>query len=248
MVMKTFVVEDEPHSLSRLKTLLSEIQEISIIGQADNGIQAVSEINKLRPELVFMDINLPGKNGFEVISALEYRPKIIFITAYQEYAIKAFEENAVDYLLKPISLERLQSAVNKVIQSNKTLEDNVINIIKKYMNSEKYLTRFSIKLEDEILILNQQDVFYFKAEDKYVFLCTYDKEYYYDNTLKNLEELLDPSVFLRIHKSYIVSISKIERLKKWFLSEYSVELSDKAKSSLKVGRNFLPGLKDKLHF
>ena len=248
MIMKTFVVEDEPHSLSRLKTLLSEIQEISIIGQADNGIQAVSEINKLRPELVFMDINLPGKNGFEVISALEYRPKIIFITAYQEYAIKAFEENAVDYLLKPISLERLQSAVNKVIQSNKTLEDNVIDIIKKYMNSEKYLTRFSIKLEDEILILNQQDVFYFKAEDKYVFLCTYDKEYYYDNTLKNLEELLDPSVFLRIHKSYIVSISKIERLKKWFLSEYSVELSDKTKSSLKVGRNFLPALKDKLHF
>ncbi|HPA93700.1 MAG TPA: response regulator, partial [Petrotogaceae bacterium] len=135
MIMKTFVVEDEPHSLSRLKTLLSEIQEVSIIGQADNGIQAVSEINKLRPELVFMDINLPGKNGFEVISALEYRPKIIFITAYQEYAIKAFEENAVDYLLKPISLERLQSAVNKVIQSNKTLEDNVIDIIKKYMNS-----------------------------------------------------------------------------------------------------------------
>jgi DNA-binding LytR/AlgR family response regulator len=127
---------------------------------------------------------------------------VIFVTAYQDYAIKAFEENAIDYLLKPFDLKRLKISVERAIDR-----------IKEKSNIS---TKFVVKDRDIILLIPEEKVYYFKAEDKYVFLCTNNIEYYYDDTLKDLEEKLNPQTFIRIHKSYIVSINHIKKFKKLF--------------------------------
>lgn len=249
--MKTInavIVEDESHSLERLKDLLKEFPQIQVVGQAGDGETAISLIQQLQPALVFLDIHLPEASGFEVLARLQYKPRVIFITAYDQYAIKAFEENAVDYLLKPTSRERLQKAVDRVLGHEPPAEDKTLALLKKILQRESFQSRFSIKLKEEILIIPQEEVYYFKAEEKYIFLCTRDQEYFYDATLGELEKCLDPHKFARIHKSHIVALDKIKKLKKWFLSDYLVELSDSRGTKLKTGRSYLPDLKEKLNF
>jgi len=247
MKIRSIIVEDESHSIERLKFLLKDLKNIQIIGEAQDGKAAIELINNLKPELIFLDIQLPGTSGFGVLEKISYPVMVIFVTSYDQYAIKAFEKNAVDYILKPTSKERLKKAVERVINLNKRLDENTIEVLKSMFEKSSYMTRFAVKLGDEILIIPQEDVYYFNAEDKYVFLHTYDRKFFYDATLKELEDILDPEIFCRIHKSYIVSINKIKKLKKEFFSEYSAVLDDN-KTILKVGRNFLPKLRKNLKF
>ncbi len=246
--INTVIVEDERHSLERLKDLLKEFPQIRLVGEAADGESAITLIQQLKPALVFLDIHLPEASGFEVLARLENRPRVIFITAYDQYAIKAFEENAVDYLLKPTSRERLQKAVARVLSNEQPAADKTLELLKKILQRDSYKSRFSIKLKEEILIIPEEAVYYFKAEEKYVFLCTRDQEFFYDATLGELEKSLDPHKFVRIHKSHIVALDKIKKLKKWFLSDYLVELSDSRGTKLKTGRAYLPELKQKLNF
>jgi len=145
-------------------------------------------------------------------------------------------------------VERLEKSISKVLKNNKKVDENILNILNSIIHKDSYKKRFSIKDDDEILIIPEEDIYYFKAQDKYTFLCTKSREYYYDDSLKNLEETLDPEKFIRIHKSYIVSIDKITKLKKWFLRDFSIELTDENNTVLKVGRSYLPLLKEKLNF
>lgn len=228
--------------------MLKEFPDIRVIGEAMDGLTAVDMIEHLKPGLVLLDIHLPEATGFEVLARLSHRPKVIFITAYDQYAIKAFEENAVDYLLKPISRERLHKALQRVLQGESQIDGKALELIREMLQRDVYPTRFSVKLKEEILIIPSEEVYYFKAEDKYVFLCTVDREFFYDATLSELEKVLDPGKFMRIHKSYIIALGKVKKLKKWFLSDYLVELSDDRRTTLKIGRSYLPILKQKLDF
>ena len=246
--MKTVIVEDESYSLDRLIKLLSSFDEIEIIGTAGDGETAVEIINKNKPDVVFLDIELPVFNGFEVVKKLRYKPKIVFITAYDNYAIKAFEINSIDYIMKPVEPERLKKTVQRLKEKKGGVNDDIIESLLKAIKSKEYLKLFSVKKGDEIIILPEEEVYYFKAEDKYVFLCTNDGEYFYDATLKELEDELDPGKFIRIHRSYIVSLDKISKIKKWFLGEYRVELKDKRNTTLKISRSYLPKVKRKLNF
>lgn len=248
MNIDTVIVEDERHSLERLKDMLKEFPGIRVIGEAMDGVTAVEMIERLKPGLVLLDIHLPEATGFEVLARLSHRPRVIFITAYDQYAIKAFEENAVDYLLKPISRERLQKALQRVLHGEPQVDGKTLELIREMLQRDIYPTRFSVKLKEEILIIPWEEVYYFKAEDKYVFLCTVNREFFYDATLSELEKVLDPGKFMRIHKSYIIALEKVKKLKKWFLSDYLVELSDDRRTTLKIGRSYLPLLKQKLDF
>jgi DNA-binding LytR/AlgR family response regulator len=248
MNIKAIIVEDEQNSLERIKFLLKSYEEIVIIGDASDGETAVEIINRLKPDLIFLDIQLPVINGFEVIDRIKYRPMIVFTTAYDQYALKAFDVNGIDYLLKPISKEKLDRAIKRVLNNKININDNIFSAIKDIVKKKVYLKRFSIKSKDEILIIPQEDVCYFKAEDKYVFLCTIEKEYFYDATIKELEKMLDPEIFLRIHRSYIISIDKIKKIDKWFLGEYKVKLSGENETSLKISRSYLPKVRKILRF
>jgi DNA-binding LytR/AlgR family response regulator len=242
MLINTIIVEDEEHSLNRLKKLLTNFDYIKLIGEAKSGNEAIDLIEKHKPDLIFLDINLPEKDGFDILKELSYEPLVIFVTAYQEYAIKAFEENAVDYLLKPFDLKRLKISIERVIERKQVINKSLLEKI----NHSNYLRKFSVKDRSIISIISEEEIYYFKAEDKYVFLCTKNEEYYYDDTLKKLEEFLDPEKFIRIHKSYIVSIEHIKRFKKYFTRDYILELDNGVE--LKIGRSYLHNIKEKFKF
>lgn len=248
MKIKTFVAEDEPHSLTRLKGLLEEFPELSVVGEARNGINAIKKIDDIRPDLVFLDIHMPGATGFEVLERISENPMVVFITAYDIYAIKAFEENAVDYILKPLSKDRLRRTVDRVIRLNSRLGDMDLEKLRLVIKGKDIIRRFIIKTGDEIQIIPEEEVLYFSAEDKYVFLHTADNRYFFDMTLKELEESLDPDKFCRIHKSWIISLDKIEKMRKWFHGEYIVELKNLPDTSLKVSRSYKAALQEKLRF
>jgi two-component system LytT family response regulator len=248
MKIRTLIVEDEHPAMERMKNLLIGFPEIEIIGEAEDGTSAVKLISDLKPELVFLDIRLPELSGFQVLERITYHPKIIFVTAYDEYAIKAFEENAVDYLLKPTSEGRVKKAIDKVVSMKSSVEPHLLSILKSMMDRNKYPEQFSVKVRDEILLIPADAVYWFHSSDKYVFLKTFDTEYFLDFTLRKLEEILDPGKFLRIHKSVIVSAAHIDKLKKSFTGKYSIVMKDNKKTSLEIGRTYLPLLKEKFNF
>ena len=177
--MTTILIDDEKLAVSRLKRLLTEYGDtIEIIGEAHNGIEGLETIERLKPELIFLDIEMPGMNGFEMLSNLSFSPLVVFATAYDEYAIRAFEENSIDYLLKPIEKERLEITIQK-LKKNKTHPilgfDNVQLLkILEQIKPKKEMVSISVKTGDKILLLRLEDISYFEAEDKYIFLNTKD--------------------------------------------------------------------------
>ena len=238
--MRAVIVEDEEPSRQRLRELLSELG-IEIVGEAADGKEALEVIERSLPDVVFLDINLPELSGIEVLERLSFRPKVIFVTAYDQYAVRAFEENAVDYILKPFSKERLAKAIEKA----KSPDEKLLEILRKV--SQKYMRKFPAKLGGEIFIIPEEEVFYFKAEEKYVFLYTDEKEYFLDFTLRELEEKLDPEKFCRVHRSYIVALDKVERISRWFKGTYVLVLKDRRRTKIKIGRNYYPELKRRLN-
>lgn len=247
MTLRTVIVEDELPSLNRLKELLENIDHIELVGCAQDGEEAVKLINETKPDLALLDIQLPVFTSFEVLNRLKHRPNIIFITAYDQYAIKAFEENAVDYLLKPTSADRLTKAIKRVDQ-NKNNNLDLVSILKDALKDDSFSDRFSIKLGDQIIFVHEDEVLYFHAEDKYVFLNTENDKYIVDLTLKDLTLKLDPEKFLRTHKSYIIAIDKIKRIKRTFPGKYKIQLAGASNVTLEIGRTFLPDVRNRLEF
>lgn len=237
------IVEDNIDSLTELKTLLKDFDHLHLIGEARDGDNAVDLIDNRKPDLLFLDIELPGRNGFEILKSIHHEPMVIFVSAYDQYAVKAFEANGIDYILKPVSQERLRQAVERVLKLHKTVNTDMMEVLEYIMKKKHMELRFFIKQGDQILIIPQQDVFYFNAEEKYVFLNTETDRFFYDSTLKKLEESLDPCLFLRVNRSHIVSIRKILGLKKGLFGEYKAILDDSRHSTIKISKYYLPKLK-----
>lgn len=214
--IRTLVVDDEKPARDRLTLALKAIPDIAVIGEAVNGAQAVELIRELKPQLVFLDVQMPIMNGFEVLQHCRTRPLVIFTTAYDEYALRAFEVHAIDYLLKPYDKERLRSAVEHaverlIVSKDKHQEDGVSELISEYRRSKPYLSRLSIKLAGAYRIIPVEQVDFFKADDGLVFWVESGRRYLVDETLSGLEEELDPTLFLRIHRNAIANLAKIVR-------------------------------------
>lgn len=248
MILRTVIVEDEPHARARLKDLLANFPEVLVAGEAGDGAQAVEIIGRLRPELVLLDIEMPGFSGLEVLQRLHHRPLVIFITAYDQYAVQAFEANAVDYLLKPFTVERLEQALERVRQRGRFMDENLLAELQRRLLPKQYLHHFAVKHDEEILLVPEDEVFFFLAEDKYVFLYTANRRFFYDATLKGLENHLDPERFMRIHKSTIVAIGQVRKLKRSLIGDFQIVLGDDKATTLRVGRSFLAGVKSRLGF
>lgn len=248
MGIKTFLVEDEPLSMDRLKELLTRFPDVEIVGEAKDGNSAIEKIDALKPELILLDIQMPGQSGFEVLNQMNHSPHVVFVTAYDQYALKAFEENAVDYILKPVSQDRLRKTIDRVLALNRKLDKDLIQSLQEAVLRKEFIRRFTVGQGDEILIFADNDVFYFTSEDKYTFLSTFNKRFIYDMTLKELETSLDPAVFCRIHKAFIINMTKIIKIKKWFQKDLIVYLSDTDHSRLKVSRRFKSRFLEKLKY
>jgi two-component system LytT family response regulator len=215
-MLRTIIIDDEQLARQRLKRLLSIYTEINIIAEAENGAEGLKLIDAQKPDLIFLDIEMPLLNGFEMLAKLTHYPKVVFTTAYDQYAIKAFEEGSIDYLLKPIETERLEKTINKLKKNNFAAGQIPIDELIKQIQGKKTIKTLTVKLGDKILLIKLRDIIRVQAEDKYVFLHTVDgKKHLTDFTLTMLEERL-PEEFLRIHRSEMINTDYIKEIRKGF--------------------------------
>jgi two-component system LytT family response regulator len=241
-LFKAMVIDDEPAARRLMKNLLQEYKDVvEVIAEANSGKEAIQKIEKLKPDLIFLDIQMPDLTGFEVLEQLNEKPNIIFTTAYEQYAIKAFETFSIDYLLKPIKEERLQQSIEKLKQFgrlNHSININGLQEIIRQFQSPKKATALPIKTGDRIILLRYENISYLEAQDKYVFVFTIDgQKFLTDQSLTTLSEKL-PSPFCRIHRSYIINKEKIKEMHRHFSGRYLFIMDDKAATRLTSGRTY----------
>lgn len=234
--LSTIIVDDEPLASSELAYLLREFPEIEIVGTGTNGLEALELIEKLEPDLVFLDVQMPGLDGVGVIRALRERgahvPHFIFVTAYDQYAVEAFRLQAMDYLLKPVDRDRLAESIER---GRKSVEE------KKPAPAPRPLSGQRIKLlvrsNNRNFIVDSQDVIYATIDNGLITLVTSQVEGQSNyRTIEDLQAHLDPDMFWRVHRSYLVNINKIKEVIPWFKSSYQLRMADARHSEIPVSR------------
>lgn len=223
---------------------------IDIVGEAANGVEGLAAVEALRPDVVFLDIEMPGLNGFEMLAKLSYMPKVVFATAYDDYAVRAFEENSIDYLLKPIEPERLQRTIDRLrnMQTVSAAPAPDLRHLLDLFKPKKELQSISVKSGDRILIIPLSDVAYFEAEDKYVLLNTADgQQYLTSHTISSLEEKL-PDNFLRISRASLINSRCIKEIQRYFNGKFLIVLRDKKATQLQTGSAYHDNLKSLMEF
>lgn len=219
MPINTIIIEDEEPARNLIKSFLSEIEDINLLCECSDGFEGVKAVNEKKPDLIIMDIQMPKLTGFEVVELLEHQPAIIFSTAYDQYAIKAFESNAIDYLLKPYTKDRFRQAINKAIAVINTKDESESKKISSMMNnlepSTEYLHRIAIKTGIKIVVMPVAGIHYIEADGDYVKIHTKESAFLKEKTMKYFETHLNPKEFIRIHRSYIVNINEIARIEQF---------------------------------
>jgi len=235
MTMRVLIVDDESPARERLKRLLTDIEEVELIGEAENGVQAVEMIERESPDLVLLDIQMPGLDGFGVIEALAEPPPIIFVTAYDEYAIRAFEVNALDYLLKPFSRERLGKAIRRAQEALAEEQDFAARLgplLESLAAQGQYLTRLAVRDRDRIRVLDAGEVDWIGIEHEQVIVHMGERTYPIRRTLSELETRLDPAHFFRAHRSAIVNLGRVKEIIPWFKGSHKLRLTTGAEVDL----------------
>ncbi len=245
--MNAFLVDDEPLARERLRSLLEHTAGfVQIIGESGTASEAIEHINTLKPEVVFLDIQMPGLDGFDVVSLLEKPlPYIVFVTAYDQYAIKAFEVHALDYLTKPVRLERLQRCLDR-LRDISELKKEQAGALEKALEDqkEKPLHVITAKKGRGIHVLNLDDILYIEATEKLLYAHTTDNKYRVDGTLDHLEKRLQDGRFVRSHRSFLVNVKHITELIPWFSGTYELKLSNN--SQVAVSRRRVKEVKAQL--
>ncbi len=246
--MKAIIIEDEEPARELLRKFLEPFNDIEIIGEYIDGFEGAKAINLLKPDLVFLDIQLPRLTGIEVLELLEHSPMIVFTTAYDEFAIKAFEKNAVDYLLKPFSKERFAQAIERVKSrlNQKKVQEQDIQIMAENFTAETILNRIVVKTPKAMVVIPVDDILYLEAQDDYVMIHTADSRHMKKQTMKYFEERLNAEQFIRIHRSFIVNVSHIKKLEPYSKDSYIAVLNNGTK--LTVSNTGYKALKDILSF
>lgn len=245
MKNRAVVVENEEHSRARLKRLLAGFPEdIEVVGEAADGPSAVEEIRTRRPDLVFLDIDLPGFNGFEVLRNLDKQPAVIFTTAFDQHALDAFRTHAVDYLLKPIDATALARTFEKLRDMGFRKPELPLALQELLESSNsRYVTRLSCRVGDRIILLKLGEIMYFQADSKYTSVFTASNDYLIDTPLVELETKLNPKDFLRIHRSTLVNVSWIAEIQRSYDGKLKVVLRDAAATELWASRGYADNLK-----
>lgn len=258
--VRTLIVDDEPLARNSLRMLLSEDPEVSLVGECSHGRMAIDSIRKLKPDLVFLDIQMPEKTGFDVVEAVGVHemPVVVFVTAYDQFALKAFQAQALDYLLKPFDDERffavLSRAKSRIMQTRLSrLSEQLLGLVAHFRGASPevvppadatppaHLTRLLVKSGGKTILLKVEDIDWIEASDYYSSLHVGPRTHLLRETMASLEKRLDPRQFLRIHRSAIVNLDRVARLQPLDHGEYQVVLQDG--TELKLSR----GQKEKLN-
>jgi two-component system LytT family response regulator len=251
-MIRAIIIDDESLARDLLRDFIREVGGIEIVAECSDGFAGLKAIQEFDPQLIFLDIQMPKLTGFELIELLDKKPEIIFCTAFDQFAIKAFELNAVDYLLKPFSLERFSEAVDKAskrIQSEKSNNetDSVLDKLKEHLNeSDGIISRIVAKTRNTIVVLPIQQINYIESQDDYVMIYVNGAHYLKQKTLNYYETHLDPKDFLRVHRSYLVRLDQISKIEPYEKSAYVLIL--KSGDRVPVSRSGYSRLKEVLDY
>ena len=228
--IKALIIDDESLARDLIKNYLLDYLFIELVGECSDGFQGIKAIQELQPDLIFLDIQMPKLTGFELLELVEKPPIVIFTTAYNEYAIKAFEMNAIDYLLKPFSRERFNKSMNKVNHriETKEIDSKNLTIVTNLILENEKTERIVIKTGIKIHVIPVNTIHYIEAQDDYVMIYTAEGKYLKQQTMKHYEASLDSSCFIRIHRSYIVNSNEIEKIEPYEKGSYKVILKNKS--------------------
>jgi len=260
MELRAVLVDDEQLARDELGYLLEQVGGVQIVGQAGNGLEALTTIEKLQPDLVFLDVQMPGLTGFEVARRLvgsRAASQIVFVTAYDQHAIEAFEVNAVDYLLKPVEQGRLEVAVDRArrrVVSDRPVEAgtnmnsvDLEKIIEAVAERQSRRERLAIKVGERFLLVQSSEIIYASlAEDGITVVTSQHHGTSNYRTLDELHERLDPTVFWRVHRSHLVNINKIKEIVPWFSRNYILRMKDDKTTEIPVSRTHTRRLREYL--
>lgn len=245
-MIKAILIDDEPLARSIVKEYLEDHPGISVVQECNDGFEGVKAIMQYQPDLIFLDIQMPKINGFEMLELIDQPPSVIFTTAFDEYAIKAFENNAVDYLLKPFSKERFDKAINKL--SEKESKQQAVKNVKEMMDDSPQTPlqslRIVVRTGGKIRIIPVDDIHYLEASDDYVKIYTANESFLKNKTMGYFEKTLDPQQFVRTHRSYIVNIQLITRIDPYEKESFVATL--KTGTKVPISKTGYPKLKEVL--
>ncbi len=249
MKLRTLIIDDEEPARQLLRSYLSDFVDIELIGECEDGFSGLKAIQEQKPYFVLLDIQMPKLNGFELLELLDIFPEIVFTTAYDEYAIKAFELNAVDYLMKPFSKQRLRQAVDKVAERRLLKTDNqaqLRQLTAQAHTKSKTLERIAVKTGSKIHLIPVDQIEHIEAQDDYVMIYSAGNRYMKKESLTLLEENLPEGLFLRVHRSHLVNVNQIVRIEQYGKESYRLEL--KNGNMVNVSKSRIKDLKQELDF
>jgi two-component system LytT family response regulator len=245
--MRAFLVDDEALALKRLQRMLSATQRVQVVGSCTDPVEAVPAVLEARPDILFLDIEMPGMTGFQMLAHLKPQPWVVFTTAYDRYALEAFGVNSVDYLLKPVEAASLERALDKIerLRGAAATPPEMRQLLER-LSAPAYPDRIASKVGEKIEFVDLNEVTHFFASDKLTFAATATKNYAVDYTIQDLEQKLDPNRFLRTHRATLVNVAHVQELHTWFAGGMMVRLKDPKHTELKVSRDRVRVLKQRL--
>jgi two-component system LytT family response regulator len=252
--MRAFLVDDEALALKRLSRMLAATGRVEIVGQSSDPEQAIEAIQAAKPDVLFLDIEMPGMTGFQMLSRIDPQPLIVFTTAYGQYALEAFGVNSIDYLLKPMEAAQLSRALDKIERIRggteprpeiRELLDRVASLAAQ-AKQPAYPDRIPSRLGERVEFVELSRVTHFFSSEKLTYAATGAKNFVVDHTIQELEQKLDPRRFLRIHRATLLNLDYIHELHAWFAGRMMVRLKDEKHTELAVSRDRVRGLKERL--
>ncbi len=247
--IRTLIIEDEQPARDLLRAFLKGFDEIDLIGECSDGFSGLKAINEMQPDLIFLDIQMPKLTGFEMLELLDELPEVVFTTAYDQFAIQAFELNAVDYLMKPFAKQRLRQAVDKVIERFKNKhsgKDEVVQLARHLHDRHQLLDRVVVKSGSKIHIIPVEQIEQLEAQDDYVMVHSPQGRFMKKETMNYFEEHLPADQFIRVHRSHIINIAQIARIEQYGKESYLLIL--KNGNQVSVSKSRIKDLKKELNF
>ena len=229
MKYKAFIIDDEPPAREIIRDFLQTYPDIEIAGEFADGFSGLKAIQEMQPDLIFLDIQMPKLTGFEMLELLDQPPVIIFSTAYDQYAISAFQLNATDYLLKPYPRERFDQAVGKalaILSAGNNEQQSVHRVLQTMDEKPEYLNRVAVKVRHKVYVIPVAEIRYMEADGDYVTIHTGEEKYLKEKTMKYFESHLDPAIFVRIHRSTIINIDYMDKLEYYDKESHVVLMKD----------------------
>jgi len=250
--MRAFLVDDEELALKRLSRMLTATGRVEIVGSGSDPVEAVAAVLGAQPDVLFLDIEMPGMTGFELLAKLDPQPVIVFTTAYDRYALQAFGVNSIDYLLKPIERTQLDRALDKIermrggTEPRQQIRELLDRLSAVTAPQPDYPARIASRIGERVVFVELSQVTHFFAADKLTYAATPGKNYAIDHTIQELEQKLDPRKFIRIHRATLVNLDSVYDLHAMFAGRMLVRLKDETKTELAVSRDRVKALKQRL--